>query len=253
MKKIFILLTTLLFASNLNAQQFIDKAVIEFEVNTNLKKRMSSNSWSDQIKENMSELKTSYYTYTFAENKSIYKFDRWSEKTRIPSYEKDEDEENIWYFDFSSKKMTMQKQIVSTNFLISDSIPNIEWRLTNENREIAGYNCRKAIGKIMDDVYIFAFYTDQITITGGPCTINGLPGMILGVTIPRLYTSYMATKVSLNNINTSELKPLQAKKTYTNSELKILITEKTKDWFTYGDDKEENNRQKNIFMWEAFL
>lgn len=253
MKKIFLIITTLLFVSNLNAQQFIDKAVIEFEVNTNLKKRMSSNSWSDQIKENMSELKTSYYTYTFAENKSIYKFDRWSEKTRIPSYEKDEDEENIWYFDFSSKKMTMQKQIVSTNFLISDSIPNIEWRLTNENREIAGYNCRKAIGKIMDDVYIFAFYTDQITITGGPCTINGLPGMILGVTIPRLYTSYMATKVSLNNINTSELKPLQAKKTYTNSELKILITEKTKDWFTYGDDKEENNRQKNIFMWEAFL
>jgi GLPGLI family protein len=253
MKKIFLIITTLLFASNLNAQQFIDKAVIEFEVNTNLKKRMSSNSWSDQIKENMSELKTSYYTYTFAENKSIYKFDRWSEKTRIPSYEKDEDEENIWYFDFSSKKMTMKKQIVSTNFLISDSIPNIEWRLTNENREIAGYNCRKAIGKIMDDVYIFAFYTDQITITGGPCTINGLPGMILGVTIPRLYTSYMATKVSLNNINTSELKPLQAKKTYTNSELKILITEKTKDWFTYGDDKEENNRQKNIFMWEAFL
>jgi GLPGLI family protein len=253
MKKIFLIITTLLFVSNLNAQQFIDKAVIEFEVNTNLKKRMSSNSWSDQIKENMSELKTSYYTYTFAENKSIYKFDRWSEKTRIPSYEKDEDEENIWYFDFSSKKMTMKKQIVSTNFLISDSIPNIEWRLTNENREIAGYNCRKAIGKIMDDVYIFAFYTDQITITGGPCTINGLPGMILGVTIPRLYTSYMATKVSLNNINTSELKPLQAKKTYTNSELKILITEKTKDWFTYGDDKEENNRQKNIFMWEAFL
>lgn len=253
MKKIFLILTTLLFASNLNAQQFIDKAVIEFEVNTNLKKRMSSNSWSDQIKENMSELKTSYYTYTFAENKSLYKFDRWSEKTRIPSYEKDEDEENIWYFDFSSKKMTVQKQIVSTNFLISDSIPNIEWRLTNENREIAGYNCRKAIGKIMDDVYVFAFYTDQITITGGPCTINGLPGMILGVTIPRLYTSYMATKVNLNNINTSELKPLQAKKTYTNSELKILITEKTKDWFTYGDDKEENNKQKNIFMWEAFL
>jgi GLPGLI family protein len=253
MKKIFLILTTVLFVSNLNAQQFIDKAVIEFEVNTNLKKRMNSDSWSDQIKENMSELKTSYYTYTFAENKSIYKFDRWSEKTRIPNYEKDEDEENIWYFDFSTKQMTVQKQIVSTNFLISDSITNIEWKLTNENREIAGYNCRKAVGKIMEDVYVFAFYTDQITITGGPCTINGLPGMILGLTIPRLYTSYIATKVTVNTNNTTEIKPLQAKKTYTNAELKAIITEKTKDWFTYGDDKEENLRQKNIFLWEAFL
>lgn len=253
MKKIFLIITTLLFVSNLNAQQFIDKAVIEFEVNTNLKKRMNSNSWSDQIKENMSELKTSYYTYTFAENKSIYKFDRWSEKTRIPSYEKDEDEENIWYFDFSTKQMTVQKQIVSTNFLISDSITNIEWKLTNENREIAGYNCRKAVGKIFGDVYVYAFYTDDITISGGPCTINGLPGMILGLTIPRLYTSYIATKVTLDTKNTTEIKPLQAKKTYTTAELKAVITEKTKDWFTYGDDKEENLRQKNIFLWEAFL
>jgi GLPGLI family protein len=36
----------------------------------------------------------------------------------------------------------------------------------------------------MEDVYVFAFYTDDITtISGGPCSINGLPGMILGLTI----------------------------------------------------------------------
>lgn len=253
MKKIFILLAILFFKNEANAQQFIDKAVIEFEVNTNLKKKMSNNSWTEQIKENISELKTSYFTYTFAENKSIYKFDRWSEKTKIPNYEKEEDEENIWFFDFTSNKMAIQKKIVGADFVICDSITKIEWKLTNENREIAGYNCRKAVGKIMDDVYVFAFYTDEIMISGGPCTINGLPGMILGLTIPRLYTSYMATKVSLDNVNTKDIKPIQAKKTYTNSELKTIITERTKDWFSYGDDKEENARQKNIFIWEAFL
>ena len=125
--------------------------------------------------------------------------------------------------------MMMQKQIVGTNFVISDSIQNIEWKITNENREIAGYNCRKAVGKIMDDVYIFAFYTDEITITGGPCSIHGLPGLILGLSIPRLYTSYVATKVDLTMAKASEIKPITAKKTYDLLGLKKEMEEKTKE------------------------
>ncbi|MFM9826957.1 GLPGLI family protein [Flavobacterium sp.] len=253
MKSIILLLTALFFSTSSIAQQFIDQAEIEFEVNTNLKKTMSNNSWDEKMKDNLSELKTSYYTYTFAENKSIYKFARWSEKTRIPKYEKDEDEENIWYFDFDTKTMSVQKQIANTNFVISDSIANIEWKITNENREIAGYNCRKAVGKILDDVYVFAFYTDDITISGGPCSVNGLPGMILGLTIPRLYTSFIATKVNLKVNNTVEIKPISSKKTYHSNELKMLLTEKTKDWFGYGVDEDEKKRQKNIFLWNAFL
>lgn len=253
MKPILFFIAALIFTTTSKAQQFIDKAVIEYEVNTNLKKTMSNDSWDEMMKENLSDLKISYFTYTFADNKSIYKFDRWSPKTRIPKHEKDADEENTWYFDFTTRKMNMQKQIVGTNFVIEDSISNIQWKITNEHREIAGYNCRKAVGKIMDDVYVFAFYTDDITISGGPCSINGLPGMILGLSIPRLYTSFIATKIDLNISNPSDIKPITAKKTYDLAGLKSLIGEKTKDWFTYGEDKEENKRQKNMFLWNAFL
>lgn len=253
MKSLLFFIAALIFTTTSKAQQFIDKAVIEYEVSTNLKKTMSNDSWDEMMKENLSDLKISYFTYTFADNKSIYKFNRWSPKTRIPKHEKDADEENTWYLDFTSGKMNMQKQIVGTNFLIVDSIPNIEWKITNEHREIAGYNCRKAVGKIMDDVYVYAFYTDDITISGGPCSINGLPGMILGLTIPRLYTSFIATKIDLEISNTSEIKPITAKKTYDLIGLKSLIEEKTKDWFTYGEDKEEGKRQKNLFLWNAFL
>lgn len=253
MKSLLFFIAALIFTTTSKAQQFIDKAVIEYEVSTNLKKTMSNDSWDEMMKENLSDLKISYFTYTFADNKSIYKFNRWSPKTRIPKHEKDADEENTWYLDFATRKMNMQKQIVGTNFLIADSIPNIEWKITNEHREIAGYNCRKAVGKIMDDVYVYAFYTDDITISGGPCSINGLPGMILGLTIPRLYTSFIATKIDLEINNTSEIKPITAKKTYDLIGLKSLIEEKTKDWFTYGEDKEEGKRQKNLFLWNAFL
>lgn len=257
MKPFFLIILAFLFVTSLKAQQFIDKAVIEYEVNTNLKKKMSNDSWDEKIKENFSDLKTSYYTYTFADNKSSYKFNRWSEKTIIPKNYKDADEENSWYFDFTTKTRSIQKQIIGTNFVIADSIPNIEWKITNENREIAGYNCRKAVGKIMGDVYVFAFYTDDITIPGGPCSINGLPGMILGLTIPKLYTSFIATKIDLKGASEAEIKPITAKKTYNLKDLKALIEEKTKDWYSYGDQdkeaKEENQRQKNLFLWNAFL
>ncbi len=253
MKSILFFITALICTTTSQAQQFVDKAVIEYEVNTNLKKTMSNDSWDEMMKDNLSDLKISYYTYTFSDNKSIYKFDRWSPKTRIPKYQKDLDEENSWYFDFTTGKMNMQKKIAGTNFVIADSIPDIEWKITNENREIAGYNCRKAVGKIMDDVYVFAFYTDDITISGGPCSIHGLPGIILGLTIPRLYTSIVATKIDVTISDTSNIKPVTAKKTYDLAELKSLFEEKTKDWFRYGEDKEENERQKNLFLWNAFL
>ena len=253
MKFKYLVLLIVFIAKSGFAQQFIDKAVIEFEVNTNLKKTMSDNSWSEKMKETMSELKTSYYIFSFIDNKSVYKFDRWSSKTRIPKYEKDEDEENIWYTDFNTNTTTIQKQVAGTNFVLSDSIVKIEWKITNENREIAGYNCRKAVGKIFDDVYIFAFYTDDIMITGGPCSINGLPGMILGLTIPRLYTSFIATKIDFKNINTNEIIPVKAKKTYTSEELKTTLTDVTKDWFNYGDDEVEKKNRKNAFFWNAFL
>ncbi|OYX82731.1 MAG: hypothetical protein B7Y83_13860 [Flavobacteriales bacterium 32-34-25] len=253
MKTIFFFITALFFTMTSNAQQFVDKAVIEYEVNTNLKKTMSNDSWDEKMKENLSDLKISYFNYTFADNKSIFKFDRWSPKTRIPKYLKDSDEENSWYFDFNTGIMNMQKQIGGTNFVVTDSIPKIEWKITNENREIAGYNCRKAIGKIMGEVYIFAFYTDDITISGGPVSISGLPGMILGLTIPRLYTSYVATKVDVTLSDTAIIKPITAKKTFDLKELKTIFEEKTKDWFSYGGDKEENERQKNMFLWNAFL
>ncbi|WP_051590629.1 GLPGLI family protein [Flavobacterium daejeonense] len=253
MKTLYFIITTLFFSVTTFAQQFVDKAVIEFEVSTNLKKTMTNHSWDEMMKDNISDLKVSYFNYTFTDNKSIFKFDRWSPKTRVPKWEKEADEENSWYVDFNTGIMNMQKQIVGTNFVIADSIRKIEWRITNENREIAGYNCRKAVGKIMDDVYIFAFYTDDITISGGPCSISGLPGMILGLTIPRLYTSYIATRVDVSFSNAAEVKPITAKKTYDLKELKTLISERTKDWFSYGDDKEENERQKNMFIWNAFL
>jgi GLPGLI family protein len=36
---------------------------------------------------------------------------------------------------------------------------NYQWRITDETRTIAGFECKKAVTKICDSVYVVAFYT----------------------------------------------------------------------------------------------
>lgn len=244
----------MLFAGNKTfAQIFIDKATIEYEVKANIKKNMGNNSWDEMMKDKLPTFKTGYYTFTFAENKSIYKFDRWSETDKMPEYMRKDEETNTWYFDHNSGKMIIQKNIFGSAFNIEDSILNIKWNLTNENRNIAGFNCKKAVGKIFDSVYVFAFYTDEIMISGGPCSINGLPGMIMGVTIPRLFTSWIATKVSVNNVAVNTIQPTPAKKYFTMPFIVKTVEDRTKDWYSYDEQTDENLQQKNRFIWNMML
>lgn len=249
--KTYCIVFALLIAADLQAQHFISKAVIEYEVKSNIKKTMGNRSWMEQI-ENLSTFKTGYFTFTFADNKSIYKFDHWDPAAKIPEFLKKNDEENIWYYDYNKGKLNIQKNVWGTNINVEDSIPKLEWRLSNENRVIAGFNCRKAVAKIFDSVYVFAFYTDEIMITGGPASINGLPGMILGLTIPRLFTSWIATKVSVNSVDEGIIKPVSVKKNYNMKFFRTTVDDRFKDW-TIEDNNAEERQQKNRYIWNILL
>lgn len=242
----FLLAVQISFAQQL----FISKASVEYEVKVNIKKTMGNNSWAEMMKENMPAFKTGYYRLTFSDNKSIYKFDHWDE-VKVPEWMRKSDEENSWYVDHNSRKINMQKNIYGSNFNVEDSIPVIEWRLTNENRMIAGFNCRKAVGKIMDSVYVFAFYTDEIMLSGGPCSINGLPGLVLGLTIPRMYASWIATKVMVNDVNISLIKPVTAKKYYSHTSLKSTLKERTKEWV--NEDDPDSKQWIDQLYWNTLL
>ncbi len=98
---------------------------------------------------------------------------------------------------------------------------------------------------------MFAFYTDEITIPGGPCSISGLPGMILGLTIPRLYTSWIATKIMVNNVTTADIKPVSSKKSYTMKTLYATINERTKDWVR-SDDPDSKKWMEQL-LWNILL
>ncbi len=252
--KILLLTCSLCSLSLLHAQTFISKADIEYEVKTNIQKTIPNFFFADMLKDQLPQFKTGYYDYTFFNNKSIYKFDHWGGEKKLPTFLTSEDEQNIWYCDYANDKMNIQKDVSGSDVNIEDSLPKLQWRITNDTREIAGFNCRKAFTIIFDSVYVFAFYTDEIMISGGPCSIHGLPGMILGMTVPRLYTSWIATKVTVNDIDVKSIKPVSSKKTYDVKFLESVIKDRTKDW--YSDDATENTeiqKQKAITLWLALL
>ncbi len=245
---VFIIVISL---TQVKAQNFIAKAQVEYEVRTNIKKTMGSGFWAEMIQEKLPDFKTGYYNYTFNDNKSIFKFDHWAPNT-IPSFLKTADEETAWYSDFDKDEISAKKNVIGGTFSIKDSLRKIIWKLTNENMVIAGFNCRKAEAVIFDSVYIFAYYSEELMISGGPASINGLPGLILGLTIPRMYTSYVATKISVNDVPVNIIKPFTAKKTFTYEGLKNDISTRMKDWNS-GDDEEVERKERQMMLWNVQL
>lgn len=239
---------------NSSAQTFISKAAVEYEVKTNIRKTMGEGFWAEMMKDNMPQFNVGYFTLTFADNKSVFKFDHWEPNQKVPKWMTESQEKEKWYADLNTGRMSMEKDAGGTVFTIADSLRNLKWTLTNERRNIAGFDCRKAVTKIFDSVYIFAFYSDELMISSGPLNIGGLPGLVLGVTIPRLYTSVVATKISVTDVNIAAVKPFDAKKTYTVSAFEKIIRERSDDWFDGDDDNPVAAKaQKDRFVWNLLL
>jgi len=231
MKYIFCLAVLLCF-KNTQAQVFIDKGLIEYEVKVNNHKALGNGTWAEMMKDKFPKLSTSYYQLTFNSDRSIYLFNRKDEKTKMPWG--NEGEDNVWYNDYKSESFIQQKSVFGDTYILTDSLLKIDWKMTNETREIAGFNCRKAVGKVFDSVYVFAFYTDEITVTGGPMGLHGLPGMILGITIPRMFSSWVATKVEVNGVNYSTINAPSKGKKKKAKDLQETAVKVTKDWGDWG-------------------
>ncbi|TCV06605.1 GLPGLI family protein [Sphingobacterium alimentarium] len=119
--------------------------------------------------------------------------------------------------------------------LLADTIPKVKWKYTDEYRNIAGYDCRRANGLIQDSIYVVAFFTNQLEVPGGPELIQGLPGTILGVSIPSKNINMFATKVELSNDIVSST--LTKKKKVVPESREAVIKKLKSSVYDYLDDK----------------
>jgi len=135
-------------------------------------------------------------TLMFSDNKTL--FTPVGVNTSITSFFNDPQiamQNNIVYSDLNSKQLISKRKVFEETYLLKDSVKNIKWKFTDEVRDVAGYPCHRANGLTLDSVYVVAFYTDKIPISGGPELFGGLPGMILQVVLPHENVSWIATKV----------------------------------------------------------
>ena len=209
--------------------QFVQQGKITYERRVNQWANVQG-SFADDFKKAMPEYRSDLFVLTFDENKSLYKAGSEIKKNFFNA----PGNENIVYTDFNKDQFVASKSIFEKTFLIKDSLKKITWKIKDDFREIAGYNCRRATTILFDSVFVVAFYTDAITLPGGPEGFNGLPGTILGLVINRLHTTWYATKVEPATVEERKITPPVKGTSITQEELIQQLEKSMSSWGEMG-------------------
>jgi GLPGLI family protein len=240
MKKIGLLLL-LMMASRLGFGQFVSQGKISFERKTNLRQSYQTDADAEWLKDNydkIAQFTISNFTMVFNKDAASYKFDKEQEVASgwtmdwggpKPAHQ------NKVFVDYKTGNEIVQRSVYEKSYVVESALPKYQWKIMNEMRTIAGYPCRKATTKICDSVVVVAFYCDEIMVSGGPESFNGLPGMILGIAIPRLYTTWFATSVELQPQEVVPFKQDKKTKKTTKENMIAEIKGDMKDWGAFGN------------------
>lgn len=239
-----ILLTATVITAKAQNVRFVTQGTIEYEKRVNAYTLIK-----DQIKiwgENDAFYTTAFENYQknnpqFKTSKSKLVFN--NETTAFLPEEAAIASSNGWFSDFiqftqpnsiltnlKNGTSITQKKVYDETYLVSDSVRKINWKITDEYRNIAGYDCRRANALVMDSIYVVAFYTDEIAVSGGPESFSGLPGMILGLALPHEHITWFATSVTDVPVTADKLKIPTKGKPVNNKQLYDILKSALKNW-----------------------
>ena len=251
-KVIFALVVTVASFMGLHAQEFQGMAVYESKTSTSdFKTRMEGNKemtpdMQKRIEESMKKMFEKTFILNFDKSASIYKEE---EKLEAPGQGGGgmrmmmsmTGGGGTYYKNVKEKSYTVDKEFMGKEFLVKDSLPNLQWKMEGETRVIGGYNCFKATAvrvasktdfrnfrpkkedvattkpadaakktSLLDaldmpkETIITAWYTPEIPVSQGPENYWGLPGLILEVNDGK--TVILCSKVVLNPKVKTEIK-----------------------------------------------
>ena len=238
----------LLYSKEAKAQEiFITRGKIVFEKKTNLSKYAYSifgenPGFLDQLIKDLPKYNTAKFELYFDDSTAWYlnsKPDNLTDK--IPDFISTPVTLKNEYFNLNTSMVVSRKEIYDKKYLIKDHSLKINWHLTNETRDIIGFKCRKAFAIIYDSLFLVAFYSEQIVCSSGPESMSGLPGMILGLAIPRFNTTWFATSVD----------PLGFKKNPDSSLQKFLTEQEFETELT--SNLSSYQKEKKIIWWQCVL
>ena len=88
--------------------------------------------------------------------------------------------EAVVFQNYPAGEMTCTDKISRDNMLYTEPLPAIDWELTDGERTIVGYACRRARCTFRGRSYE-AWYAPEIAVSCGPWKFGGLPGLILAI------------------------------------------------------------------------
>ena len=237
MKRIFLTVNMLFCAAMAAKAQYTTMGKIEYERKVNIYAQMKemeedqgTNQFMEQMKSRIPKFNSSFFDLSFDTSRSIYKPGKEVEGNVFKMFGGGPATENIVLTDFGANKIKANKKVFEQKFFVEDTIRNIEWTVKDELRTIANFKCRKAVGRMCDSVYVVAFYTEDIVVSGGPEMFGGLPGMIMELAIPRLHTTWTADKVELVAPKETDFVIADKGKKVTEKELYESLIESFKSW-----------------------
>lgn len=82
--------------------------------------------------------------------------------------------------DYRGNQISFSDRIGSDYYHYIQPLNQFQWKLENEQKEIMGYQCKKATTNFAGRDYV-AWYAVEIPISDGPYKFNGLPGLIFSI------------------------------------------------------------------------
>jgi GLPGLI family protein len=154
-KLIFTLVLAVASFMGLHAQEFQGMAVYESKTSTSdFKTRMQGNKdmtpdMQKMIEERMKKMFEKTFILNFNKSASIYKEEEKLEAANqavggMRMMNSWTGGGGTYYKNVKEKSYTIDKEFMGKEFLIKDSLPNLQWKMEGETRVIGGYTCYKA-------------------------------------------------------------------------------------------------------------
>jgi GLPGLI family protein len=278
MKKITFLIAAVLLAVSLQAQEFQGMAVYESKTSLGdampkLENRDMTPEMKKRIEEHMKKMFEKTFILRFDKAASVYEEE---EKLDAPGdagpgrggmrmMTSMMGGGGKHYMNIKEKVFLIEKDLFGKEFLVSDTLPKLNWKLESETKKIGDYTCYKATAVVpvdesnllnfrpkkqddkdtakkeedqkstnfMDQVElpkektITAWYAPEIPISQGPDNYWGLPGLILEVNDGK--TIVLCSKVVINPKDKVEIKAPKNGEKVTQAQFAEIMMKKMKE------------------------
>tara|TARA_B110000046_G_scaffold169398_1_gene188485 strand:+ start:574 stop:1410 length:837 start_codon:yes stop_codon:yes gene_type:complete len=258
--KIKLFTTAILFCSLIiNSQNFTGKAIYKTSIKSSFsfgddKNSTMSDDMKKQLQARLQKMNQKTFILNFDQKTSTYK-----EETTLDVPKPQVGGGNIvmmsfggsgngsvYFKNIKEKRFTNQTEIMGKRFLVKDKLPEYQWKLSSETKNIGNYTCYKATfteeveninmtfesgeakeEKKKENSITTAWYTVDLPVSNGPGDYQGLPGLILEINDGK--KTIVCTEITLNSSNKIDVVEPEKGKIVSQEKYDEIQKEKTKE------------------------